>query len=50
MDIFIFALDINVITLLQITNICDVHLPETLNSLFPWMEYLLRAGWTPDGK
>ena len=23
---------------------------EPLTTLFPWMEYVTRAGWTPDGK
>lgn len=34
-------------------EICDVRLYElkhTLESYFPWMEYLVRAGWTPDGE
>ena len=22
---------------------------EPLTTLFPWMEYVTRAGWTPDG-
>ncbi|XP_013399764.1 dipeptidyl peptidase 9 isoform X1 [Lingula anatina] len=35
-------------------NICDgileKHMSESLCSLFPWTEYIVRVGWTPTGK
>lgn len=35
---------------LQIVNVAILELQFTLAMLFPWMEYLVRVGWTPDGK
>ena len=34
---------------LQIMNVSDKQLVEPLGTLFPWMEYIPRAGWTPEG-
>lgn len=31
-------------------NIVEKQLYEPLSSFFPWMEYIVRAGWTPDCK
>lgn len=35
---------------LQITNICTRDLECPLSVTFPWMEYIVRVGWTPDAK
>ena len=40
----------NFFPLLQPTDVVELQLPEPLQCFFPWMEYLLRAGWTPDGQ
>lgn len=34
----------------QIVNVCNLELQFSLSMLFPWMEYLVRAGWTPDSE
>lgn len=36
--------------LLQITNICTRDLECPLSVTFPWLEYVVRVGWTPDSK
>lgn len=33
----------------QIVDVVMLELQFSLNILFPWMEYIVRAGWTPDG-
>ncbi|XP_064645496.1 dipeptidyl peptidase 9-like [Lineus longissimus] len=33
----------------EIDKVVHRHLTEPLMCSFPWMEYLVRAGWTPDG-
>lgn len=35
---------------LQIVDICVLELQFSLSMLFPWMEYIVRMGWTPDGE
>ncbi|KAJ6635497.1 Dipeptidyl peptidase 8 [Pseudolycoriella hygida] len=35
---------------LQITDICVKDLQYPLNFSFPWLEYIVRVGWTPDSK
>ncbi|XP_066244864.1 dipeptidyl peptidase 9 [Euwallacea similis] len=35
---------------LQIVDLCLSDLQFSLNMMFPWMEYLVRAGWTPDAE
>lgn len=34
----------------QIVDICMLELQFSLSMLFPWMEYIVRVGWTPDSK
>lgn len=34
----------------QIVNIQNLELQFSLAMLFPWMEYLVRVGWTPDSE
>lgn len=34
----------------EIVDICMLELQFSLNSIFPWMEYIVRAGWTPDSQ
>ena len=34
----------------EICNVELLELKQYLESYFPWMEYLVRAGWTPGGK
>ena len=34
----------------QILDCCHFELSTCLKLLFPWYEYLVRAGWTPDGQ
>ena len=38
------------ILLFQILDCCHYELSSCLKVLFPWYEYLVRAGWTPDGQ
>ncbi|XP_053958291.1 dipeptidyl peptidase 9 [Anastrepha ludens] len=33
---------------LQISDVCIKDLPYTLSVVFPWLEYIVRVGWTPD--
>nr|XP_006824516.1 PREDICTED: dipeptidyl peptidase 9 [Saccoglossus kowalevskii] len=33
----------------KIGTVIDKYLSESLNSLYPWLEYTVRCGWTPDG-
>jgi dipeptidyl-peptidase 9 len=33
----------------KVTNVQSEPLPVSISSLFSWSEYLVRAGWTPDG-
>ncbi|XP_017469949.1 PREDICTED: dipeptidyl peptidase 9 [Rhagoletis zephyria] len=33
---------------LQISDVCIKDLPYTLSLVFPWLEYIVRVGWTPD--
>lgn len=35
---------------LQIVDICMLELQFSLSMLFPWMEYIVRVGWTPDSE
>ncbi|KAF7284247.1 hypothetical protein GWI33_022397 [Rhynchophorus ferrugineus] len=35
---------------LQIVDLCLLDLQFSLKVLFPWMEYMVRVGWTPDGE
>lgn len=35
---------------LKITDICTKDLPYSLTVIFPWLEYIVRVGWTPDSK
>lgn len=35
---------------LQITEICIKDLQYPLTYSFPWVEYIVRVGWTSDGK
>ncbi|XP_019758417.1 dipeptidyl peptidase 9 [Dendroctonus ponderosae] len=35
---------------LQIVDICLLDLQFSLNGMFPWMEYVVRIGWTPDAE
>lgn len=35
---------------LQIVDIKNLELQFPLHIMFPWMEYMVRAGWTPDGR
>lgn len=35
---------------LQIVDVCVLELQFSLSMLFPWMEYMVRMGWTPDGE
>lgn len=35
---------------LQIIDICMLELQFSLSMLFPWMEYIVRAGWTPNSE
>lgn len=35
---------------LRITEICNKELQVPLNFLFPYLEYIVRIGWTPDSK
>ncbi|KAK9882150.1 hypothetical protein WA026_019667 [Henosepilachna vigintioctopunctata] len=32
----------------EIVDICMLELQFSLNMLFPWMEYIVRVGWTPN--
>ncbi|XP_065157715.1 dipeptidyl peptidase 9-like [Atheta coriaria] len=34
----------------QITDIVMLELQFSVNTLFPWTEYIVRAGWTPDSE
>ncbi|CAD5121295.1 DgyrCDS9824 [Dimorphilus gyrociliatus] len=34
----------------QLYDVENFDLFDTLTNLFPWMEYLVRASWTPDGR
>lgn len=34
----------------QIVDVCNLELQFSLSMLFPWMEYLVRVGWTPDSE
>lgn len=34
----------------QIVDVRCLELQYSLNMLFPWMEYLVRVGWTPDSE
>lgn len=34
----------------QIVDVCNLELQFSLLMLFPWMEYLVRVGWTPDSE
>nr|XP_014088753.1 dipeptidyl peptidase 9 isoform X1 [Bactrocera oleae]XP_014088754.1 dipeptidyl peptidase 9 isoform X1 [Bactrocera oleae]XP_036233185.1 dipeptidyl peptidase 9 isoform X1 [Bactrocera oleae]XP_036233186.1 dipeptidyl peptidase 9 isoform X1 [Bactrocera oleae]XP_036233187.1 dipeptidyl peptidase 9 isoform X1 [Bactrocera oleae]XP_036233188.1 dipeptidyl peptidase 9 isoform X1 [Bactrocera oleae]XP_036233189.1 dipeptidyl peptidase 9 isoform X1 [Bactrocera oleae]XP_036233190.1 dipeptidyl peptidase 9 i len=33
---------------LQISDVCIKDLPYSLSLVFPWLEYIVRIGWTPD--
>lgn len=33
---------------LQISQVSIRNLPYSLSSVFPWLEYIVRVGWTPD--
>ncbi|XP_023019960.1 dipeptidyl peptidase 9 [Leptinotarsa decemlineata] len=35
---------------LQIIDVCMLELQFSLSLLFPWMEYIVRVGWTPNGE
>ncbi|XP_060524542.1 dipeptidyl peptidase 9 [Cylas formicarius] len=35
---------------LQIVDLCMLDLQFSLSVLFPWMEYMVRVGWTPEGE
>ncbi|XP_031832018.2 dipeptidyl peptidase 9 [Nomia melanderi] len=35
---------------LQIVNIDILELQHSLHIMFPWMEYMVRVGWTPDAQ
>ncbi|CAG9860999.1 unnamed protein product [Phyllotreta striolata] len=35
---------------LQIVDVCMLELQFSLSLLFPWMEYVVRAGWTPNSE
>ncbi|CAD7092052.1 unnamed protein product [Hermetia illucens] len=35
---------------LQITDICIKDLPYSLTVVFPWLEYIVRVGWTPNSQ
>jgi dipeptidyl-peptidase 9 len=35
---------------MQITDVDTLELQYPLSVMFPWMEYLVRAGWTPDSE
>lgn len=34
----------------QLYDVENFDLFDSLTNLFPWMEYLVRASWTPDGR
>ncbi|XP_045465826.1 dipeptidyl peptidase 9 [Harmonia axyridis] len=34
----------------EIVEICSLELQFSLNMLFPWMEYIVRVGWTPNSQ
>jgi dipeptidyl-peptidase 9 len=34
----------------QIVDVCMLELQFSLSMLFPWMEYIVRVGWTPDSE
>lgn len=33
---------------LQISDVCVKDLPYSFSVVFPWLEYIVRIGWTPD--
>lgn len=35
---------------LKISDVCIIDLQYPLNYSFPWLEYIVRVGWTPDSK
>ncbi|CAH1154679.1 unnamed protein product [Phaedon cochleariae] len=35
---------------LQIAEVCSLELQFSLSLLFPWMEYIVRVGWTPNAE
>ncbi|KAL1501567.1 hypothetical protein ABEB36_006867 [Hypothenemus hampei] len=35
---------------LQIVDLCLLDLQFSLYAIFPWMEYMVRVGWTPDAE
>ncbi|XP_055857194.1 dipeptidyl peptidase 9 [Episyrphus balteatus] len=35
---------------LQISEICLKNLPYSMSVVLPWLEYIVRVGWTPDSK
>uniref|UniRef100_A0A1B0AJ65 Dipeptidyl peptidase 9 n=1 Tax=Glossina pallidipes TaxID=7398 RepID=A0A1B0AJ65_GLOPL len=35
---------------LQIIDVCVKDLPYSLTVVLPWLEYIVRVGWTPDSK
>lgn len=35
---------------LRITDVCIKELQYPLTYTFPWLEYVVRMGWTPDSK
>ncbi|CAG9836464.1 unnamed protein product [Diabrotica balteata] len=35
---------------LQIVDVCMLEMRFSLSGLFPWMEYVVRAGWTPNAE
>ncbi|XP_005178587.1 dipeptidyl peptidase 9 [Musca domestica] len=35
---------------LQISDVCIKDLPYSLTGVLPWLEYIVRVGWTPDSK
>ncbi len=34
----------------QVVDIVKKELSSPMENFFPWMEYLARVGWTPDGR
>ncbi len=35
---------------MQVADIVKKELPLPLEHFFPWLEYIVRVGWTPDGR
>ncbi|CAH1788869.1 unnamed protein product [Owenia fusiformis] len=34
----------------RVCNVKELHMKEALSHMFPWLEYIVRAGWTADSK